>query len=429
MKDTQARKMASKNALNKWAATRIYNSGSLVLIGDSRLAQMYATYGTTNKTRNGFNFLTQGFAQAGQRVTVEAMLATSGQRSDQYLAPAQQQAAFATRALWAIVYGIVNDVAATGNTIDYWTVTIKPFVQAWIAAGRKVILITEAGANTLTTAAQRGAVFKYNQQIREFCRTTPNAVLFDMASLVLTPGQAMTLNSNYSGDGTHINLMAGGNAAGVAFGALLNQLFPPCDGLVKSAGEVYSNGAVQWFPNPLWTTTTGGVATGTNETWNGNVPAGITATATTAGATSITATNAAGTYGNALQLAITTAQAGVVRVQYDLSLIGVENPGDVFYSSAKLGVAAGASNFQWCSTYLESNRAGVTRQVEDGYAVGSAVNGALPSGAYSWVSETERLVIDSGARGWLTGSLRAYFAGAGSATLIVERLGVFRVQP
>ena len=170
----------------------------------------------------------------------------------------------------------------------------------------------------------------------------------------------MTLNPSYSGDGTHINLMAGASAAGIAFASLLSSLMPPCDGLVHSVGEVYANGAVQWFANPLWTTTTGGVATGTNVTWTGNVPAGITATATTAGATGITATNSAGSYGNALQLAITTAQAGMVRVFFDINPSPTEQPGDVFYANAKLSLASGASNFQSASVYLESNRGGVT---------------------------------------------------------------------
>lgn len=397
---------------------RPYNRNSLVMLGDSRLAQCYVD--AQKRQRTGYNFISQALALCGQRFKIAGNFATSGQRSDQYMSPANVASARATDAHWLLVYGIVNDVSAAGNAVDYWTTYIKPVVQAWTGAGRGVILITETGANNFAAsgAAYMGAVHKYNAQIREYCRARQGVVLFDAAALLMLPGSNMTINSAYSSDGVHIGLMAGANMLGQHFAALLSTLAPPQDRLVSSVDQVYANGGVQWQPNPLFTaTTTGGTISGTRPTGvgYGSAPGGSSAVGSIV----------AGDYGNNFELAITAGGAGAYRLSIDLTGVAVESPGDVFYANGLFSVASGATNFQWAGMYLESNRASVTTATRDGYCV--AANGALPSGAQSWVSETERLTIQSGARGWLTAYVDFWFAGAGSATVTMSRLGVWRV--
>lgn len=404
-----------------------FDRNSITLLGDSRLAQMYAD--TPRLVRNSFNPLAQALALSGQRMRIGASFAVSGLRSDQYLAAANVSAALASNSYWLMVYGVVNDIGQNGNATDYWSVNIKPVVQAWIGTGREVILMTETGQNAFSgSSANMGAVIKYNRQIRDFCKTTPGARLFDIAALVMQPGTAMTFNANASGDGTHVNLIAGANIAGQALANLFSSIASPCDGLPYSVDQVVANGGVQWHPNPLWLTTSGGSTGFTGGTVTGTVPAGITAFGGVAGSSVAVSTAArADGYGNDLVLNITAAGAGVVKAQMDLSAVATENPGDVFYVNAALSVAAGASNFQWAGMHLQSNRAGTTTFVEDGFTASG--NGSLPSGAYSWTSETERLTIASGTRGWLTAYIMCYFSAAGSATVKVGRCGVWRVQP
>lgn len=404
-------------------AGKNYNRNSLTMLGDSRLAQCYVDPNGT--VRNAANFIPIGLAMSGQRFSIAKNFAQSGYRSDQYLSATNVSGAFKTNAYWLMVYGIVNDISQLNNTVDPWNQYIKPIVLQWIASGRSVILCTETGANSFAASGANylGPVVKYNTQIREFCRTNPNAVLFDIASIVMMPNVSCTINSAYTGDGVHINLVAGASMVGRAFGALLSKLATPISGLVKSVDSIYSNGGVQWFPNPLFTTTTGGNA-GAGGFLTGAVPYGITSVNAPAG-TTIVGSIVAGAYGNKYQMVVNTTQAGLVKLQMDLTGVAVENVGDVFYANCQWDLAAGATNFQWAGGHLESNRGSTTSYVEDGYA--ASYNGSLASGALSWVSETERLTVQAGTRNWLTHYATMYFAGAGNATLNLSRLGVWRL--
>ncbi|MFG1383255.1 SGNH/GDSL hydrolase family protein [Xanthobacter versatilis] len=261
-------------------ATRTaYNPGTMVLAGDSRFAQFFNDPSAKLRRFAG-NFITQALRMSGQRMRVEKSFAVSGQRSDQYLSAQNVADILACKSQWLMIYGVANDIGQLSNTVDHFTVNIKPVADAWTATGRSVILITETGNNAYTTAEARGAVFKYNRQVRDYCRVNRGAILFDAAAIVMDPSQPMTLNPAYSGDGLHINLVAGGYALGKAFAALIKQLAPPCDGLVYSGGQVFANGGMQLFSNPLWLTTNGGTGSGV---MTGTVPAGITGVSAPAG--------------------------------------------------------------------------------------------------------------------------------------------------
>ncbi|ABS68404.1 hypothetical protein Xaut_3174 [Xanthobacter versatilis] len=401
-------------------AAQGYNRSTLVLMGDSRLAGFFNDP-STKLMRQGANFLRCGLALSGQRMRVEKSFAVSGQRSDQYLAAANVTQALACKSHWLVLYGVANDIGQLSNTVDHFTVNIKPVADAWTATGRGVILITETGGNSFTTPEARGAVFRYNRQVRDYCRANRGAILFDAAAVVMDPSQPMTLNPAYSGDGLHIGLTAGAYVLGKAFADLIKQIAPPCDGLVYSAGQVFANGGMQLFSNPLWLTTTGGTGSGI---MTGTVPAGITGISAPA-SSSIVGSVAAGAYGNDLQLALTAGAAGVFKVKCDF-VSELEIVGETYYANAELDVASGATNFQSCGVHLECNRAGATTTTEDGFVGTSAGN--LPSGAYSFVCETERLTIPTGSRGWLSAWLVFYFSAAGSATVKARRFGVWRQQ-
>lgn len=397
-----------------------FNRSTLVLAGDSRLAGFFNDP-SGKLLRQGGNFLRYGLALSGQRARVEKSFAVSGLRSDQYLSEQNVRDILACKSHWLVIYGVANDIGQLSNTVDHFTVNIKPVADAWTATGRGVILITETGSNAFTTPEARGAAFKYNQQLRDYCRANRGAILFDAAAIVMDPSQPMTVNPAYSGDGLHVGLVAGAYALGKPFADLLAQIVPPFSPLVSSTGQVFANGGVQLHPNPLFLTTTGGTGSGV---MTGTVPAGITGISAPAGS-SIVGSVAAGAYGNDLQLALTAGAAGVFKVKCDF-VAEQEIVGEAYYANAELVVASGATNFQSCGVHLEANRGGVTIQTEDGFV--TAAQGNLPSGDYTFVSETERITIASGARGWLSAWLVFYFSAAGSATVKARRWGVWRQQ-
>ncbi len=396
------------------------NQNAIACCGDSRLAQQYVDT-PVNQRKSAYNMLTIASQLMGQRVKWYNF-AVSGLRSDQYLAASYLNQALATNAHWLMIFGIVNDISLNGSSVDYWTQYVKPACQAWIAQGRSVILLTETGVAAFSGSASNvGAVAKYNRQIRQFCMENPGrAVLIDIAAAVMDPTAVMAFKSNVSGDNVHINLVRGAFMAGQAIADVLTPLIPAYSPLVTTRGEVFANGGVQFFSNPLFTTASGGTG-GTGVT--GTIPSGITLIIIPTG-WSCAVSTAAGAYGNDLVLALTSNAAGVAQVQMDIS--SVESVGDVMYANCEVTVDAASTNFQCASAFLESNRASVTNLAEDGYA--DSANSFGPAEAKTLTLQTPELTIQAGARGWLTGYLRAYFNGAGSATVRLRRFGVWRKQ-
>lgn len=415
-------------AAGSLTAAQGYNLNSMVLMGDSRLAGFH--YDPAGKLRkSGANFIAMGLRLSGQRMRCELDLAFSGYRSDQYLSADRVSAALASNSHWLVIYGIANDASQLSDTVDHFMVNIKPVADVWTATGRGVILITETGANNYTTAAQRGAVFRYNRQVRDYCLAKRSAVLFDAAAIVMDPSAVMTVNPAYSADGLHIGLMTGAYTLGSKFADLIKQIAPPCDGLVYSAGQVWVNGATQIFDNPLFLTTTGGSgysSGGTSGTqfMTGTVPLGITKVTAPAGS-SVVGSVVAGAYGNDLQLAITAGAAGDVNFVMDLANARAIL-GRTYYANCEWDLVAGHSNFQFAGAYLEANRNSGTKITQDGIVAASSLN--MPAGAHTFVSETERLPITAGSGGWFGARFIASFSAAGSATVKLRRFAVWGQQ-
>ncbi|KZX51476.1 hypothetical protein A3711_09045 [Erythrobacter sp. HI00D59] len=399
------------DALRNAAAPVARSANAFAILGDSRMASMYADGAKQYKTTwSFFNFAN---ALLGQRMEVAGNYAVAGQRSDEYLSTANVDAALATNAGWFLIFGVVNDIAQL--SYEPFTTTIKPTCERIIAAGGKVILCTEPGAtnfNGANGAAQRAAVERYNQQLRQFARNNPGVLLFDLAAVTVSPTSTgpVAFPSGYSGDGVHY-YTAACHAQGVAFADLMRPLVPAQSQLIASAMESFANGGVNYLPNPLFLTASGGTAGGGV---TGTVPSGFTAQCDT-GITA-TASVAASTVGNEVVLQINATQAGQVRLFADMSS---DLPGDVFAGMAEIAIDAGHSNLATAWLRLESQRAGVATPAFDLYSDTS--HGVLPAGAHTFTARTEELEIATGTRGYFNWNVRAQFVGAGSATIRIRR--------
>jgi len=400
-----------------------WDINAIATVGDSRLAQAWATQGSTFESRyNAGNFIPWAMAMMGQRIQFPSNFgfAVSGQRSDEYVK--QIDGALQTNAYWLITGGVLNDIAAFTNTVDYWNVYIKPMVLKWLASGRSAIIQTETGSGTISGAgaASIGAVHKYNRQVMQFCRENSRAICFDVAGTVINPGSSMAFRAGYSSDTTHINMIPGAQALAAAFVTLMQNFIPTNPRLVVFNSENPSNGGLQFFSNPLFQTTTGGTG-GTGIT--GTVPAGITSVSGGATIPTVVST-AAGPYGNDLVLTMTANAAGTLRAVLDLGAL--ENPGDILYANCEISLDAGSSNVSGLSIHIESNRAGATAYSES--PIASTTQGNLPTTLQTYTLESGDLTVQSGTRGWLTPDVRIAFSAAGSAVVRIRRLGVWRRQ-
>jgi len=403
-------------------------------IGDSRLAQVTVTNPPQSPRFNGYHWFTLANNLIGNRMFLPSgnIQALSGLRSDQYTASIYTTPVYASNACNLIIYGAVNDIgqnyptAGTSGSTAY--ANIKAVADVWTSMGRRVILPTETGATSQAgNSTQVGQTAVFNRLIRQYCTENPNCVLFDVAGVFMDPTQTMAFRTNVSGDGVHPNLVGGVLAGGRAFAQLMAPLVPAYGGLVTTPGEVFANGGVQWFPNPTFQTTTGGnCVTTANLTVSGSQPLGITSCSADVSGSTLTSSIAAGAYGNDWVLAMSMPSGGRLHIQMDLTSIGTENPGDIFTANAEYDVAAGATNFQGCSFQFESNRNASTTFTISNYETTS--NGFFDSTAKTFQIQSPPLTVQTGTRGWLTNYLDCYFSGAGSATINLRRVGIWRRQ-
>lgn len=410
------------------------DTNQFAFIGDSRLAQVVVSQGSFYQRFNGFHWFILANNLMNNRMFLPStnMQAVSGLRSDQYTASIYTAPVYASNACWLVIYGALNDISqnypAAGTSAATAYANIKAVADTWTGMGRRVILPTETGATSLSgNSTQVGQVTKFNRLVRQYCTENPNCVSFDVAGTLMDPTSTMAFRTNVSGDGIHPNLVGGVLAAGRGFSQLMSSLVPAYNGLVTTAGEVYANGGVQWFPNPTFQTTTGGTCVTTaNLTVSGSQPLGITACSSDVSGSTLTSSIAAGVYGNDWVLDMTTAGAGKVHIQFDLTSIATESAGDVFTTNAEYDVAAGASKFQGCTVQFTSNRNGVTSYSESNFE--ASVNSFLDATAKTFQIYTPPLTIQTGTRNWLTGYLDCNFSAAGSATVNIRRFGVWRRQ-
>lgn len=407
-----------------------YDQNSIATNGDSRLAYAFAQDGAAENHYAADNFMAWAMAYSQQRIKFDKSLgfAVAGLRSDQYMADQYFNQAFATKAYWLLTGGVANDIGQFGATGglkgdgDYFTSYIKPRLLQWIASGRRVILMNETGSDTYDSP-RIAMTARYNRQCAQFCRENPGgAVLWNVAQIVKDPAVPFAFRSGYSLDGTHLNRLPGVIPAAKAFAALVTSLMPANFSLVNIPGELFANGAVQWFPNPMFLTTTGG-ATGAGIT--GNVPVGITFWIPNTVAVAVS--TAAGVYGNDMTLTLTASAAGSMFMYFDFSGISTtDSPGDVFAMSCEVDIAVGSSNLSTVALHIESQRGGVTTYAEAPTVRGDIGN--FPTTAETLTLCTGPLTVQSGARNGLLGNFAATFTAAGSATIKLRRMANYRTQ-
>lgn len=384
-----------------------YRKSAVTTLGDSRLAQAWYGNPVAGEPRAaGYNFLplTRAISMGRLELRPECSFAVSGWRTDQYLASGLVAQALATDSYWLITGGVANDVDQRSDSEDYWTVYIKPVVEAWTATGRKAIIQTETGGTAMAgVAAKINAVNKYNAAVRRYCAENSGRVyLLDVAELARSSTASMAFKPDFTGDGIHINLMKGSYALAQKLVSIIGNQLPDQNYLPVVPDEVYANGAVQWFPNPLWLTTTGGNV-GTRVT--GTVPAGISSWV---GDTSVSCavSTVAGDYGNDLVLAFTASGAGVMRLSMDLTGVAAENAGDKFRLVCESEVDSGHANLSGLpQLHMQYSRGGVS-SYSCAAELQAALFGAMPTGKIGpVVLDTGDITIPQGARNWLVADL------------------------
>lgn len=412
---------------------------SFVAIGDSRTDQLFystvdaAGYRSTPTGRHYFNVAN---ALLGQPWTMVASYGISGLRSDQYLT-INLQNVLNTNAEY-VLWGPpgVNDITQSvngytdaygrsitiSNVADIVAQNIKTAVIAMINSGKKVILSTEWGSTSLTTAGV-GQLFRLNEYLRYIAKNYPGVYLWDGTGVLWNQtgsATALAFNTGYSTDGTHMDTL-GGYYGGKSFAAFMQNITPVTDFGMSNIADVYSTNSLQILQNPLFQTLTGGNSSGAVIT--GNVPSGWTIVGS--GTTSITvssATNANG-YGNDITLAITASAADSVRFQQGAIPLSSWGVADVMFFGAEVAVAAGSSNASvWAE--LQINTTLGTPSNFSLYA-DRTYFGAGPTEAYNYKLQTIPRGVTPGsttnAGGYVSPRLHFDFKAAGSATITIRR--------
>lgn len=407
----------------------------LTVLGDSRAAQMHAE-GSPYRNRAAHNHRVWGDALAGRRTTFGGNYGRSGWRGDQILALLNSALNSGCGTL-DIQMG-VNDIAqaATGyvveagpqvglavtlsNVLTVALANAEYAVSQAVAAGvPNIILTLDPGASNMN-AEQVGILVRYNQGLRELAERYPGVVVFDLPAYVWDPTAstasaiAFAANAYLNESGVYVHeAVTGAYLAGVGYADLLKSIMPAFPRRQRSRAEApATNNKTQMLSNPLFTSTTGGVA-GTGI--SGDVPAswnvlragsGITATVSVA-------TSPDG-YGNEVIIAATATAAGSVYLGQDVAAANWA-AGDYFEGSARCVVDAGASGLAGPYLYAQAAFSGGQETSMDLYQRGEIG----PQGGYAVDLLSQPLLISSvlGSKSWLTYRLYLTFAGAGSATV------------
>jgi len=328
---------------------------ALASLGDSRVARFYQSLGN-NFGFSGYTHFTIANSIAKKPFDVVYNGGLSGDQSDTMLARLAATIASGAGTLW-IQIG-VNDVNNSG--VGYTTTnTVGPNQAAVVstanvalicfqniqyaaqqflrAGGQRVIINLECGAEVFGTA-QIAACINLNQRLREFARSAPGVLIYDLWSQMHDPAASTTstlrFKSGYaaeaSGSGTHMS-NKGAEIVGRNLAAFLTANFPTVPYLPADVNEITSITTNNLLLNPLFMTTSGGTGSGTNGV-TGTVPGSWTADRTGGGGTQTTVvstgTPADGSPGNECIMACTFGGAGdICRIRQD-AVIGNISVGD-----------------------------------------------------------------------------------------------------
>jgi hypothetical protein len=321
------------------AATNIFKTAGNIrewdLIGDSRVYDHNSTSagGMYGKTCKSWIAWANAFYKQSFRVVNN--YGVGGNRTDQYLKNGNFELSMANTS-GILVFGppVFNDINqalagytdADGNVVslsNVVTLTIArlvTYITSAVQNGKTVICMSESGGTSFT-AAQVACVHEFNRRYRDAIKAIPNVYFYNQNRLIWNPTSSTTaiaFKTNYSGDGTHYQQMAGRVIGKDWATYLLPNLFPAVDTAVDNVSSLYSNGVGQLVTNPLLTTLTGGTNAGNITLTSGNIPAGVTISAASAGALSVAITSAANAdgFGNDVTFAFTATAAVVGRIDF-----------------------------------------------------------------------------------------------------------------
>ena len=394
------------------------------VIGDSRMADIIGSYGNYDVQYRATNWVNWLNVLSGQRVKVISTGAIAGKRTDQYLANFDR---VLKSGIGTVVFGMpcVNDIwqnypaANTSGATAF--ANIKAKAEQALAAGKRVLCLTEPGSTPLS-AAQVTQVAIFNRLLIEWAEKVQGVDVFDVRPIVWSPaagGTTLTFKLDYQYDGTHYT-PKGGHAIGKAaavFAAAIGLLGPSQPRLASNSIDIFSNNGIDLLDNGLFTALTGGtIDAPISAVTTGNCPATYKLSASDASkvtSIAITATANSDDFGNDLTLAIAVSGATVVKFSNDIPSIGSKVPNGSFIDYAmQIDVANGSVNFDGPQLWLYPG------SMNEQFYMESVYRG--PSEAYSSTMQHVAALPNTAVQ-WLVSGVQLPFIGAGSATVTLRR--------
>lgn len=411
--DLQTRMTAAENTIK-----RLVRSNSLIaLFGDSRLDQWDATTGRISSWCY-INWL-NGFL--GHPWDVGNDHAVSGQRSDQYLTTANVDDGIASNCLLFFIFGFENDFAQNGIG-SYFTNIVKPQVLRILANGGIPVLHTDPCDQTMTGSSLRDSIDANNQAIRQFCSDYPRCILVDLAGSTTDPTSRYMMKTGYAysngGDqNTHFTTKAASRQALDAL-ATFKRRPEVCPIIERMVANNVIN-TIQLGDNALLLNGGGVAGAGMAGPVAGN--ANISCTGLVTGVASLVS-NPTG-FGQRQKMVLTATGVGECVMAMDMTTL--ENVGEQFRAHAVVDSDPGNSGLESPLLRLVSQRNGVSAWTSD--LENDTLHGSCEDLLGNTLTlRTPTLTIAAGTRNFFTRQIRFPFAGAGSATVYVSRMGVHK---
>lgn len=423
-------------------------SNTFAWMGTSRIAAQYQdTPNNRIKGNAGWMNWAAGELRAQNKPMINmGNVAVSGSRADQF----NIAGALALGAGNVVIDGPINSIAQAvagytpttgpnaGVAITITTVAAaclaeyKAFFRAINAAGMRVFYVTERGAANYVTS-QITALNDFNRMIADFIEggdasgPAPNVVVLDQIPATVVSSNASAIALKNSVDGTHDNVVAArllGTYLAAKIAPYLREM-PWHRSRTLTQRSTLS--AREMNQNPGL-----GGSTAVNTNGNtGNLPNNFTLSGAGGAVTAVftiqptTADADGNTWGNELKVDFTATGAGELGLVFALErgkITGAPNGGvgALVRGFWEMDVAAGAVNLQGISANLEwFPTTGGTQPVID---MNPSTVG-LDTGGYSGrvLSPDPLLITAYTGSPFINSQVRAKFAGAGSATMIIRK--------
>lgn len=218
---------------------------SIAMMGDSIVAQNGPVAGETSNgvtfIRNGRGWWHWANARLGQRFLWLGNYAVGGSTTTQQLSQLSSVATSgASHVLWM---GGVNDLAvATPDPATTIAALSSGYAQIR-SMGKVLIACTFYRSSSQTTAPKAAAQAKINAFIRKFCRENPDAILWDVAS-VMTAAGTSTARTDYCVQEVDLSYVhpnhAGAQAMGASLATLLAPVSRPLSPLITTSDDPYN---------------------------------------------------------------------------------------------------------------------------------------------------------------------------------------------